>query len=190
MILLRSIRLSICKEGIKILKYIGDIKDLDFNSAITLSDKGIHVFNAADEFFNDLCYYYDSSDGKDLILNDRRNDIYQNSTFCQYGCTYKGIDYNLMPANCICKTDLLQEQIKNMTEIKEDIINFKNLRKVFLDNLFSNNFEVMRCYNLVFNPKILVPNIGFYSLLLMFASQIIFLVLYLIKRLKSLKYCK
>ena len=71
-----------------------------------------------------------------------------------------------------------------MTEIKEDIINFKNLRKVFLDNLFSNNFEVMRCYNLVFNPKILVPNIGFYSLLLMFASQIIFLVLYLIKRLK------
>ena len=64
-----------------------------------LAEKGIDVFNADDAFFNDLCHQYDSSDGKDIVLDDRRTDIYKNATFCEDGCTYKGMDYDLMVAN-------------------------------------------------------------------------------------------
>ena len=45
----------------------------------------------------------------------------------------------------------------------------------------------MKCYNLALNPKILVHNIGFYSLAIMLLLQVIFHIIYLIKKVKSLK---
>ena len=46
----------------------------------------------------------------------------------------------------------------------------------------------MKCYKLFLNPKNFVNNFGFYSLSLMFIIQIILLIIYLIKKVKSLKY--
>ena len=54
-----------------------------------LSNKGIDVFNPEDDFFNDICHQYDNSEGKDIILNDRRTEIYKNATFCETGCIYR-----------------------------------------------------------------------------------------------------
>ena len=89
----RKLDLSVCKEYIKIMKYIGDTDKIDLNSAKIFSDQGIDVFNPADDFFNDICYPYDNSNKKDIIINDRRNDIYQNVSFCQDDCRYDGINY-------------------------------------------------------------------------------------------------
>ena len=107
--------LSMCEEDIKVMKYIGDVKELDIKSAISLSEQGIDVFDASNEFFNDICHPYYSPDGKDIILTDRRKDIYQNATFCQYGCSYLGMNYNLMVANCKCGSSVLQGEDKNKT---------------------------------------------------------------------------
>ena len=185
----KKLNLSVCRDDIKIMKYIGDVEELDINTAMSFSSQGIDIFNAADDFFNDICHPYDNPEGKDIILSDRRNDIYQNITFCEYGCTYSGINYKYKFANCICKSNIFQEEEQNIIEMNENIefSNFKDLSKVFLENLFSFNFEVLRCYNLVLNTKILVHNIGFYCLLSMFALQIIFVFIYLLKRLTSLK---
>ena len=185
----RKLNLSVCKDEIKIMKYIGDVEQLDIDSAKSLSNQGIDVFNANDDFFNDICHKYDSSDGKDIILNDRRNDIYQNVTFCQDGCTYNGINYNLMAANCLCASNSLQVKEDNKTNNEKDseVVNFKSVTKSFLENLFSFNFDVLRCYNLAFDKKILVQNIGFYCLSIMFILQIIFFLIYLIKKVKPLK---
>ena len=97
------------------MKYIGDVKELDIKSAISLSEQGIDVFDASNEFFNDICHPYSDPDGKDIILTDRRKDIYQNATFCQYGCSYLGMNYNLMVANCKCGSSVLQGEDKNKT---------------------------------------------------------------------------
>ena len=86
----RKLDISICKEDIKIMKYIGDITELDIISAMNYADIGIDVFNAKDDFFNDICYPFDNPESIDIILNDRRADIYQNATFCQDGCSYSG----------------------------------------------------------------------------------------------------
>ena len=89
-----KLNLSVCHEDIKVLKYIGDVEDeLNINSAKDYSDKGIDVFNPQDNFFNDICHPYDNSDGKDIILEDRRADLYQNATFCEDGCTLDFILY-------------------------------------------------------------------------------------------------
>ena len=63
----------------------------------------------------------------------------------------------------------------------------KKIKKAFLSNLYNFNFEILKCYNLVFNEKIIVTNIGFYCLFLMFILQIIFFIIYLIKKLKPIK---
>ena len=185
----RRLNLSVCQENIKVLKYIGDVKELDIDSAKGLSELGIDAFNAADEFFNDICHQYENKDGKDIILTDRRNDIYQNATFCQDGCTYNGINYDLMAANCLCNSNLLQEQKNNIIDINTDseIINFKAITKSFIENLFNFNFDIIKCYNLALNPKILLYNIGFYSLASMFVLQLILFFIYLIKKIKPLK---
>ena len=185
----RKLNLSVCKEDIKVMKYLGDIEELDINSAKILSEQGLDVFNLNDKFFNDICHNFNSLDGKDIILTDRRKDIFQNATFCQNGCTYVGMNFSLMTANCICKSNSLQENENGKNENNKEIdsINYKDLADSFISNLLNFNFKVLRCHNLVFDKKILFNNIGFYCLFLMFFLQIIFLLIYLIKKLKSLK---
>ena len=187
-----KLNLSICKEDIKVMKYIGDVADeLNINSAKDYADKGVDVFNPQDDFFNDICHPYDNTDGKDIILDDRRSDLYQNTTFCENGCTYTGMNYDLMVANCLCDSDMLEKEEQNITNDEEmqksESLNFKTISKSFIENLFDFNYKVIFCYNLVLDSKILVKNIGFYSLFVMFVLQMIFLFVYIAKKLKSIR---
>jgi len=189
----RKLNLSVCKENIKIMKYIGNLKEvLNIESAMTLADSGIDVFNASDEFFNNICHEYGNTDGKDIIIDDRRTDIYKNVSFCEQGCTYKGMDYDLMIANCIYDSSIMQNNDENNNNTnnnnEEEKVSFNSIKKSVLANLFDFNFDVINCYNLVLNLKILKNNIGFYSLLIMFIIQLICFFVYLSKKLKSLKY--
>ena len=174
------------------MKYIGDIDELNIQSAKSLSLQGIDVFNASDEFFNDLCHQYDNIDSKDIILDDRRTDLYQNATFCQEGCKYSGMNYDLMTANCICNSSFLSSEKINITndnnKNSNEELNFKTITKSFISNLLDFNIEVVKCYNLVFNKKIIINNIGFYIMCAMFILQFIFLFIYETKKLKSIKY--
>ena len=183
-----KLNLSICDEDIKIMKYIGDIDAKIIESAKKFASQGIDIFNPKDKFFNDLCYYYDNKDGIDIIIIDRRNDIYKNITFCQDGCKYIGFDYELMTANCSCNTDILENKdLNNIKEDKSEIFNFDYLKQSFISNLFDFNYQVIYCYNLVINLKILRKNIGFYSMIIMLLLQIIFWIIYMIKGLDKVK---
>ena len=187
----RKLDLSACKENIKVMKYIGDVEELNINSAMSLAEKGIDVFNASHEFFNDICHNYNNTDGIDIIIEDRRSDLYQNVSFCQEGCTYTGMNYELMTANCICDSSMLQKDLNNNTEnenSKEEKLSFNSMKDSFLESLFPFNLDVIHCYNLVINLKILKNNIGFYFMLSMLILQIIFLIIYLSKKLKPVRY--
>ena len=183
--------LSVCKEDIKIMKYLGDVaEDLNIDSAKSYAESGVDIFNASDGFFNDLCHKYDNNDGKDVIIEDRRTDIYKNATFCQDGCTYIGMDYELTTAKCKCDSSFLEGK-QNVTDEKKEeseILTFKTITKSFISNLLDFNIEVIFCYNLVFDIKRLSTNIGFYCMSVIFISQIIFLCNFLIKKLKPIKY--
>jgi len=187
----RKLELSVCKEDIKLMMNLKDTEnELDIKSAQTFSEQNIDIFNAKDNFFNDLCHQYENIDNRDIIIDDRRKDIYQNVSFCQEGCTYKEVDYNLMSANCICDSSILGGEERNTTENKgnkEESLTFKTLTKSFISNMFDFNVEVIYCYNLVFNDKILVKNIGFYSMSILIISQIIFLCIFIIKKLEPIK---
>ena len=188
----KRLDLSICKQDIKIMKYLGDAKELDIDSAMDLANQGIDVFNTNDDFFNDICKEFDNTNGTDIIIKDRRTDLYKNVTFCEIGCSYTGMNYDLKIANCICDPSLLQINSDNNTNIyninkEEENNTFKALTKSFIANLFDFNFDLFKCYNLVFNLNIFISNIGFYCMASMISLQIIFLIIFLIKRLNPLK---
>ena len=97
-----------------------------------------------------------------------------------------------MTADCLCDSNLLQSSFNNndtnnRNNNEEEHLSFKTLAKSIIANLFDFNLDVFKCYNLVFNLQILHGNIGFYCMALMFILQIIFLFVFLIKRLNSLK---
>ena len=185
----RELNLSVCKEGIKIMKNISDVEGINVQSVINLAQKGVDVFNANDDYFNDICH--ENIDGKDIIIKDRRNDIYKNVSFCQKGCKYNGIDIQLLTANCICNSSFLQSDTDynntNDANSKEEELNFKKLKESFISNLFDFNIDVIYCYNLVFNLKLLKSNIGFFCMIILLLLQILFFIIYLVKKLKSLR---
>ena len=184
--------LSVCEEEIKVLKYIGDVEELDIQSAKSLFKQGIDSFNRNDRFFNDICHSYKIAK-KDIILKDRVSDIYKNVIMCQEGCIYKDINYDLMIANCICNSTMLQKGIDDKTNFynnKNEVVEKVDLnwiKKILKTSLEQINFNVISCTNLVFDKKILLRNIGFYCMSIMFIMQLIFLFIYEITKLKSLK---
>ena len=103
--------------------------------------------------------------------------------------TYSGMNYELNVANCLCDTSSVQgENITNDNkEEKSENLNLKTIAKTFASNLLNFNFDVIFCYNLVFDFQRLVKNIGFYIMLIMLILQIIFLTIFLIKKLKPIR---
>ena len=89
-----------------------------------------------------------------------------------------------------CESIILEEYEYNNTNVEKNLKDdkFKILTKLFISNLIDFNYDVLRCYNLALNKKILINNIGFYCLSFTFILQIIFIFIYLIKKLKPLKY--
>ena len=176
------------------MKYLGDVaEELNINTAKSYAESGVDVFNASDEFFNDLCHKYDNNNGMDIIIKDRRTDIYINVSFCQDSCTYIGMDYELMTANCKCDSNFIQGTSYNDTDNDDnnnnegETLSFKTLEESVLSNIFPFDIDVIYCYNLLLEFKKLKSNIGFIIMSIMLLLQIIFLFIYLVKKLRSLK---
>ena len=149
--------MSLCENDITVMKIVSDVENIDINTAMDFAEQGIDVFNTQDAFFNDRCSKYNSD--KDVILGDRRNDFYQNVSFCGDDCLYTGMDYNLMIAKCSCSPGNLQEGEDDL-DIDDNIedkkgITLNDLANSFTSEIFSFNFDVIKCYNLVFDLDIL-----------------------------------
>ena len=184
----RKLDISYCNQEITLMKIINDLEDVDLTSASEYAEYGIDVFNANDAFFNDLCHPFRSD--TDIVLRDRREDLYQNVSFCGDDCIYYGINYELMTANCSCVPNNIQiedDDDKNLADENKKGITINDLANSFTSELLSFNFIVIKCYNLVFNPLVIKNNIGFFLLLSMNALQIIFLSIFFSKCLKPIK---
>ena len=185
-----KLNMGLCEEEIVVMKYIGDLKDIDINKALELAKQGIDIFNAKDSFFNDFCYPY--SNNSDITLSDRREDLYQNISFCGEECLYDGIDYELLTAKCLCEAELIQfenEEDNNGKDNKDKAkgITLNDIANSFTSSLLDFNYIVIKCYNLVFDTDILRKNIGFFTFISMNILEVFFLVFFSIQCLKPIK---
>ena len=158
--------LSLCNEvNIQVYYAIKDDSIADFDSAMKFKNDGIDIFNLNDSFFNDICEPYSES-GDDLILEDRIKDLYQNYSLCEEGCTYDKIDFGNMTIACECK-------VKNNVSMTFVSVNLEK------GEGSSTNFEVVKCYKLVFSLDGKMNNIGFWILGLLTLAHLPILICYL-----------
>ena len=167
--------LSLCNNSnIKIFYGIKNDSNLDLSIINSFKDSGVNVFNISDEFFNDICFPY-TEGGNDLMLEDRIKYIYQNFTLCEEGCTYEEIDISNMLISCKC--NIKENMTTIITEIQEEAA----------EQITSLNFEIVKCYNLVFSFNGKMKNIGFWILSVLFLVYIISLIIYCCNGIKPVK---
>ena len=126
----------------------------------SLNDEGYNLFDSEDSFYQDICSTYTSLTGTDMILSDRKKEIYSATsdiTMCQTGCSLKSYDSNTKKAKCNCDTS---SSSVSLSEIDIDTLFNKNeIKESFYDTLSNSNFRVLKCYKKVFCSKF-IKNIG------------------------------
>ena len=100
-----------------------------------LKNLGYDLFDINDDFYQDICTPYRTSNGTDILLSDRINDYYNNNeTQCQPNCQFS--DYSMETQDLKCECNIISSKIK--VEKSEDFSS-KSLYKSFYDVLkFSN----------------------------------------------------
>ena len=142
-----------------------------FNLLKQSIEQGYDIFNPNDPFYNDICTPYNSLNNTDMIIKDRKIDIYDpNLTLCEEICEYKSFDINTLKVNCECQTK---------TDVNNNITETKFSPNILLDNFFSfdkyTNYKVLKCFNLAFNLNKLIKNIGSYIIIFILLLFIVIL---------------
>ena len=159
----KDINITIEKSLIKILKGI----DVNFENIIKMTSQNINIFNKSSEFYNDICFHYESSNGKDIPLKDRLKEYYPNITLCNDDCLCIGINLTSLSSICECKFS-----------------NFLKGSNILLDNLFvskiideigeiflQSNLLILQCYKDVFVYKYFIKNTGGFIILSLLICQ-------------------
>ena len=168
----------IIKEDLKhLVKGLDDQKEEYINF---LTKQGINIFNISDKFYNDLCFYYESPNNKDVPLKDRISTFFPNLSLCDPGCENKGVDLVKMKAKCECIfINILSNELMD------------NLSGGFLSEIMSIlssvNIEVLKCFKNLFDKKSFSRAVGGYFILCLFFMKMICIIIFLTSKLYSIK---
>ena len=153
-----------------------------------LEKQGYDLFDPNNSFYQDICTPFESEDGTDVPLNDRKNDYYKNynnNTQCQGNCQYSDYLSNSNYLKCECNIDS-----DNSIETDEDEdVKFENsmIYEGFYDILKNSNYKVVKCFNLVFNKKIFFHNYGSLLVIIYFLFFTAFFIFFVITGINPLK---
>ena len=159
------------QEDIK-KKLLEELDDTQEQFALHLLNQGINIFNISDEFYTDMCFHYDSPNGKDIPLKVRISEFFPNITLCDEGCENVGVNLETMKAKCECKfidlanIDLISDNIYGQA-LQEILVIISEL-----------NIAVIKCFKDIFNIKYFVKNTGGFIILSLFIGQVICFIKY------------
>ena len=178
-----KLNLTICASDTISLYIPVTLDDNTIKLYENLKSSGYDLFNINDPFYNDICSPYDSENGTDVLLSDRKNDYYNNNndnTTCQSNCQYSSFDSKYLFLKCECKVVVDDISVGDLNKFSNKI--FEN----FYDILVNSNYKTMKCFNLVFNLKYFKKNIGSIIILIFFGIYLILLIIYIIKGISPL----
>ena len=150
-----------------------------------IKEQGYDPLDEWDKFYREICTPYSSENGTDVLLDDREEFIYTslvNASLCPDGCNYSEFYAQKKFIKCECDTNTSGIEVLDLEHISG-----KNIGNSFLSTLQSTNWKVMRCYNLVFNLKIFVHNLGSILILILFVIYVLFIVYFCHKEIEPLK---
>ena len=168
---------NICKDdGVMITESVLiqlNNSNVDMDSTLFLAQQNINIFNISDEFYTNICFNFESPNGKDVPLKDRILTYYPNITLCDDGCNVKGVNLDSMESICECKfNDIIN------SEYFEGNAFVENTLGEVAELLASSNLMVLKCYKNVFSLDNMRNNIGGYIIILILFFQIISTLLY------------
>ena len=180
--------LSVCSDlNVKVNYLIKDTDLINLKLAKSMKEKEIDIYNGEDSFFNDFCLNFTSANKTDVTLKDRREDYFQNISYCEKGCTYLGIDLEKFRVECGCPIKDENLRSENDTTGSEEEEEEENENPPdFTDEITSSNYEVIVCYNQVFDFKKLKVNYGNYIILVMIFALVVIFIHYIIYGKKSI----
>ena len=156
---------EICnEEKFVIEKSLNYYPEINISQAKFFGDQNIDIFNSSDVFYNDLCFFFESPNGKDVPLKERLLIFYPNITLCDDSCNNAGVNLTSNKAICECKLKELLYEAQDATKLVG--LDFANL----IDSL---SLDVVKCYKTLFQIKYLAQCYGgFISIILIIAQTI------------------
>ena len=148
---------------------IKELIEINFAEAVYLSKQGYDIYNKSSSFYYDYCLSAYVNDN-DLTLNLRQQEIYpKNASLCLDGCLYNDIDYDTKRINCICNTNINEDESVFIEEVENN----------FFTYLFDMiNYKITKCYKKLYNKNNYKYNFGFYIGVFINISFIILCILY------------
>ncbi len=165
--------MNICynnNNNITITKPIINQNLINFETAEFLSKSHIDSFDPTDNFFNDICFPFTNENNTDVIIKDRRNDYYQNISFCEKNCYFQQINFTEISIECSCN---------DSSSYDFDNLNFNNVKNAFISEIYPVNIFVVKCYKLFFSFKYIKINLGWWLLLSIIIIEIIILIIFI-----------
>ena len=144
---------------------------------INLIEQGINIFSPSDPFFTDICYHYESPNGKDVPVKVRLAAFHPNTkniTLCEKGCENVGIDIKTMKAKCECKFI----DVVNIDMISNNV--YGEAIQEILDIISELNIAVLKCIKDIFKKENFVKSTGGFIIISLFAGQLICFIKYAI----------
>ena len=140
-----------------------------------LKQEKIDLFDPSNDFYTNLCFYYDSPNNKDIPMKDRPY-FFANINKCESRCTYQGIDYALAKFKCECTF----QTYSNDNTQGSPSTGGQSYNK-YPKKKSSTNIEVFKCMKDVFKSKYFKNCAGGIIMLILSAGQIACMTLYLLR---------
>ena len=148
-----------------------DLEEVN-DEAELIASQGVDIFDLDSPFYNDVCFMYDSPNGKDATPNDRLNKYYPNISICETGCTPSKV--NLTSFEAICKCEF--NDIMSSSGVGEKLIE-DSFGEIF-EMIDNSNIVIFKCISDVFVAKHFFKNVGTYIALGIMVGQIACVVAY------------
>ena len=143
---------DICEDkSFVIEKSLTNYPEIDVGQAKFFGNQEINIFNSSDIFYNDLCYQFESPNGKDVPLKKRILIFYPNITLCEDNCDNIGVNLTSMKAICKCKLKDLLNEAKDASKL----VGFD-----YANIIESLSIDVLKCYKTVFQYKYFINCFG------------------------------
>ena len=174
---LTRLNLTICKDAK--ISLITPVKLSNSTSLLydNLKEYGYNLFNESDAFYTDICSVYTSQNGTDMILEDRKKEIFSNNgniTLCQNGCELDSYNSTSQKAKCKCLPQIEETQ----PVLSSSYNKFSIIKLTASLTLKNSNFIVMRCYKLAIDLKNIWGNLGRLFMTIIAILSFIMLILF------------
>ena len=149
-----------------------------------MKESGYDMFDINNPFYQDICTPFDSPNGTDILLEDRKNFIYNNDeTQCQTNCKLSYYSMESEYLNCSCS---ITEDYNDGNE-KVEKFTAKKIYESFYEVLKYSNYDIIKCFKIIFNINVISINYGSIIVIIFFYCYLTCLIIFIIRRVNPLQ---